>query len=157
MTSSFYAAIALGAMAFASTVGCGRSVHAKAAPGFVEIKDDPSYGFRAVAPEGVAVAARVVKLDEPMDVAFWERAVALRMRELEGYALVDTKNVTAYDGLAGRELVFGHDEQGKPYVYRVRLFTRESRLLVVEAGGAKEQMDRYAAQVDWMLSAVASP
>lgn len=148
-----FLAVALVVAAFFAG-GCGRRVDAKAAPGFVELKDDPDYAFRAVAPEGVAVAARVVKLDEPMEVAFWERAVSLRMRELEGYALVDTKNVTTRDGIAGRELVFGHDEQGKPYVYRVRLFSHEKKLLVVEAGGAKEQMDRFAAQVDWMLQAM---
>ncbi|MBS2017739.1 MAG: hypothetical protein JST00_32980 [Deltaproteobacteria bacterium] len=144
-------------LALTLATGCGARVQAKAAPGFVELKGDPDYAFRAVAPEGVAVAARLVKLDEPMEVSFWERAVALRMRELEGYALVETKNVTAHDGLSGRELIFGHDEQGKPFVYRVRLFTRETKLLVVEAGGAKEQMDRFAPQVDWMLGAVAVP
>lgn len=149
MMRAFLAALAIAL--FIGTTACGRRIDAKAAPGFVELKDDPSYHFRAVAPEGVAVAARVVRLDEPMDVAFWERAVALRMRELEGYALVDTKDVTARDGVPGRELVFGHDEQGKPYVYRVRLFSHEKHLLVVEAGGAKEQMDRFAAQVDWMM------
>lgn len=152
MMRAFFAALAI--TTFVGTTACGRRIDAKAAPGFVELKDDPSYHFRAVAPEGVAVAARVVHLDEPMDVAFWERAVGLRMRELEGYALLETKNVTARDGVAGRELVFGHDEQGKPYVYRVRLFTHDTQLLVVEAGGAKEQMDRFAAQVDWMLSMI---
>jgi len=139
-------------------VACGsRNMDAKPAPGFVELKDDPVYDFRAVAPEGVAVAARLVKLEEPQDVGFWERAVALRMRELEGYALVDTRDVKSLDGVAGRELIFGHDEQGKPYVYRVRLFAHKTKLLVVEAGGAKEQMDRFAQSVDWMLSQFKAP
>ena len=46
------------------------------------------------------------------------------------------------------------DESGKPFVYRVRLYLGDKRLYVVEAGGTKEQMDRYAASVDWMLATV---
>ena len=62
--------------------------------------------------------------------------------------------MTSRDGTAGKELVFGHDESGKPFVYRVRLFLAKKRLFVVEAGGTKEQMDRYEASVDWMLATV---
>ena len=57
-------------------------------------------------------------------------------------------------GTAGKELLFGHDESGKQFVYRVRLYLVDRRLTVVEAGGTKEQMDRYAASVAWMLSSV---
>jgi hypothetical protein len=137
--------------------GCGRAVQAKAAPGFVELKDDPLYDFRAVAPDGVAVAARVVKLEDAQDVSFWERAVALRMREMEGYALVESKDVKTLDGVAGRELVFGHDEQGKPFIYRIRLFAKEKKLLVLEAGGTAEQMQRFASSVDWQLAQFKAP
>jgi hypothetical protein len=132
-----------------------RGFDAKPAPGFVELKEEGSpYDFRAVAPEGVAVAVRAVSLDEPSDLGFWERAVALRMRELEGYALASSRDVKSADGLPGKELVFGHDEEGKPFLYRVRVFVDGKRLFVVEAGGAKEQMERFASSVDWMLGSV---
>lgn len=114
----------------------------------------PPYDWRAVAPDGVAVAMRVVPLQDKADLAFWTHAVTLRMREMNGYALVDTREVKPRDGTAGKELVFGHDESGKPFVYRVRLYLGDKRLFVVEAGGTKEQMDRYAASVDWMLATV---
>jgi hypothetical protein len=135
--------------------GC-KAVTVHAAPGFVELADDPNYDFRAVAPEGVAVAARVVKLTDrdPMDVAFWERSVGLRMRELDGYALLGVKDVVGADGAPGRELTFGHDEDSKPYVYRIRVFVVGKKLLVVEAGGSREQMDRFAAGVESMLARV---
>jgi hypothetical protein len=133
-----------------------KPVSARAAPGFVELSDDANYDFRAVAPEGVAVAARAVKLadKDPTDVAFWERSVALRMRELDGYALLGTKDAAGADGVTGRELTFGHDEDGKPYVYRIRVFVVRGRLLVLEAGGAREQMERMAGAVEWMLGQV---
>lgn len=142
------AALALGA------AGCGKGYGVATAPGFVSIEQGGTqYDWRAVAPDGVAVALRVVG-DEGGDLAFWTHVVSLRMREMDGYALVSTQAVRSRDGAAGEELVFGHDEAGKPFVYRVRLFLAGKRLLVMEAGGTKEQMDRYAASVDWMMASV---
>jgi hypothetical protein len=146
--------------ALAALTGCGKHFDATSAPGFVVLKQQPGsdYDWRAVAPEGVAVAVRTVKLtddvDEQGDVAFWARAVTLRMRDQEGYALLATKDVRSADGASGVELSFGHDEDGKPFAYRVRLWLVSKRLIVAEAGGAKEQMDRYAPSVDWMLANV---
>jgi hypothetical protein len=143
------ALLALGA------AGCGRGYDVAAAPGFVKLENaQPPYDWRAVAPDGVAVAMRVVPLDDRADLAFWVHAVTLRMRDNSGYALVAQRAVKSRDGTAGAELVFGHDESGKPFVYRVRLFLGDKRLYVVEAGGTKEQMDRYTASVDWMLASV---
>jgi hypothetical protein len=132
-----------------------RSYEVAAAPGFVKLENaQPPYDWRAVAPDGVAVALRVVPLDDGADLAFWTHAVTLRMREMDGYALVSSSDVRSRDGTAGKELVFGHDESGKPFIYRVRIFLAGKRLYVAEAGGAKDQMDRYAASVDWMLASV---
>jgi hypothetical protein len=144
-------------LAAAFTVGCARPFDIKSAPGFVEVHEEGSaYDYRAVVPDGVAVAVRAVDIDEgqPRDVAFWERAFALRTRELDGYALVSSGDARSLDGSAGRELVFGHDEQGKPYVYRVRLFVSGSKLIVAEAGGARDEMERWHTSVDWMLASV---
>ena len=58
--------------------GCsGKAFEAKPAPGFIEMKEEGSaYDFRAIAPEGVAVAVRAIALDSeppaPSDVDFWE-------------------------------------------------------------------------------------
>ncbi|HEY1693883.1 MAG TPA: hypothetical protein VGG39_17065 [Polyangiaceae bacterium] len=143
------AALSLGAVA------CGRSYAVAAAPGFVAIdKEQGPYQWRAVAPDGVAVAVRVVPLDDRADLPFWTHAVTLRMRESEGYALVGQRDVRSRDGTPGTELVFGHDESGKPFVYRVRLFLGKKNLYVVEAGGTKDQMARYEASVDWMLGSM---
>jgi hypothetical protein len=131
-----------------------RPVAATPARGFVELKDDPNYDFRAVAPEGVAVAARVIKMETPNDVAFWEHAVGLRMREMDGYALIEAKDVRGPEGIPGRELLFGHDEDNKPFVYRVRMFVVGDKLLFVEAGGSREQMQKLAASVEWMLAQI---
>jgi hypothetical protein len=140
-----------------ATCACGGhrpTFHAETAPGFVEVSEASPYDFRAVAPEGVAFAVRSVPLDGKTDLTFWTGAFSLRMRELDGYSLVSTQAVRANDGTPGEELVFDHDDEGKPFVYRVRLFVTRSRLLVVEAGGTDEQMKRWRSSVDWMLASV---
>lgn len=73
------------------------------------------------------------------------------MRQLNGYALLGEGEAQSREGIKGKELIFGHDEQGKPYVYRIRLFVANDRLFVAEAGGAKELMERYRSNIDWML------
>jgi hypothetical protein len=146
---------ALLAAVAASSAGCGRPFHIKTAPGFVELENqEPQYSYRAVAPEGVVMGVRVVEIGEHGDLAFWERAVTLRMRQLDGYALLGASDATALDGTKGRELDFGHDESGKPFAYRVRLFIAQDRLFIAEAGGSKENMDRYKQSVDWMLTSL---
>jgi hypothetical protein len=136
-------------------LACGGRFDVKTAPGFVKVDEkDAAYDYRAIAPEGVAVAVRAVDVDDHTDVAFWEHAVLLRTRELDGYALTTTTLVKSADGAPGKELAFGHDEQGKPYVYRVRLFLSGKKLVIAEAGGAKENMEQYKSSVDWMLASV---
>jgi hypothetical protein len=135
--------------------GCGRPFDVKTAPGFVELENQqPQYDYRSVAPEGVVMGVRALPMEDKGDLAFWERAVTLRMRQLNGYALLEQKDVASKDGTKGRELTFGHDENGKPFVYRVRLFMAQDRLFLVETGGPKEQMDRYKQSVDYMLASV---
>lgn len=135
--------------------GCAKPFDVKTAPGFVEVKEpDSAYDFRAVAPDGVAVAVRSVKIDDKTDLAFWESAVMLRTREMDGYAKVGAADVKSADGTAGREIVFGHDEQGKPYVYRVRIFVRGAKLVMAEAGGSAENMERWKSGVESMLASV---
>ena len=138
-----------------STAACSKGYVVETAPGFVKMTEDQApYDWRAVAPEGVAVALRVVKLDETADLPFWTQAVTLRMREMDGYSLLKSTDVKSRDGVTGKEVEFGHDESGKPFLYRVRIFLAGKKLYVLEAGGAKDQMDRYAPSVDWMFASI---
>lgn len=134
-----------------SIAGCGAPLEGRAARGFVEVKKDPNYDFRAVAPEGVAVAGRVIADPGSTDLAFWERAVTLRVREIDGYELLSARDVAAPGGGAGRELTFGHDEDQKPYLYRVRFFVANGKLVVIETGGHRAEVDKLAPSIGWMM------
>jgi hypothetical protein len=149
------------ALLVASAAGCGRPFDIKTAPGLVELQDqEPAYSYRAITPEGVAVAVKVVDLEENQgDLAFWQRATALRMHQLNGYALLGEGDVKARNGVPGHEMRFGHDESSKPYVYTLRVFltrkgwpSKGSRLFLVESGGPREEVTRYQRALDWMTA-----
>jgi len=133
-------------------VGCGRPFDVKTAPGFVELDDQaPAYDYRATTPEGVVVSVRAIaNHDERGDLAFWTRAITLQLRDVSGYALLDTADAKSSDGTLGKKLTFGHDEDGKPYTYTITIYMAQGRLFIVEAGGTKAQMDRARASVTWM-------
>jgi hypothetical protein len=142
----------------ASAAGC-RPFDIKTAPGLVELRDqEPSYAYRAISPEGVAVAVKVVDLDENQgDLAFWQRATSLRMHQIDGYALLGEGDLRSRNGVPGHEMRFGHDESGRPYVYTLRIFlthngwpSKGSRLFLVESGGPREEVARYQRALDWM-------
>jgi len=139
------------AASFAS-VACGRPFHVETPPGFLELRDhDPLFAYRAITPEGVVAAIRVVDLEsDGGGLPFWSRAVTVRMREIDGYALLGEGDVKSADGTVGRELRFGHDQGGKPYLYTVRLYVAQSRLFVVETGGSNSEVQRYQPSLDWM-------
>lgn len=143
----------------ATMSGCGRPFDVKTANGFVELKDQaPDYDYRATTPDGVVMSVRAIDNDGPGgergDIGFWERAVTLEMRDVQGYALLDTKDVTSADGTKGRQLKFGHDEDGKPYAYWVTVYLAQNRIYILEAGGKKELVERATPNLQWMAENV---
>ena len=141
---------------------CSRPFDVKTAPGLVELDDQDHYAYRAIAPEGVVVAVKVVDIGDKGDLAFWARATTLRIRQLDGYAMLGASDVKTRDGTTGRELRFGHDEGGKPYLYTLRVFVKHkgwpsssSRLFLVETGGPKDEVARYQQALDWIEGSLA--
>jgi len=139
-----------------SLLACGRPFKVSTAPGFVPLDDQHPYGYeyRSTTPEGVVVAIRVIEEESRGDLDFWSQALTLQLRDVSGYALLSTKNVSSRDGTHGKRLEFGHDEDGKPYTYWVSVFSAQGRLFIVEAGGATEAFDRSRPSVEWMLATV---
>jgi len=142
----------LGAALFVGA--CGRPFDVKTAPGFVPLENQQAYDYRATTPEGVVVAVRVVEDEKRGDLDFWTQALTLQLRDVSGYALLETKEVASADGTKGKRLVFGHDEDNKPYTYWVTVFPAQGRLFVVEAGGAKDAFERAKPNVEWMVASV---
>ena len=141
-----------------SMIACARPFDVRTAPGFIELKERESteYAYRATSPEGIVVAVRVVDLEGEGsdDLAFWTRALTLQLRDVNGYALTDALDVRSLDGTAGKQLRFGHDENGKPYVYWSTFWIANHHLVITEAGGVKTTFEKYAPSVEWMIKSV---
>jgi hypothetical protein len=132
---------------------CGRPFDVRTPPGFIELDHQgPDYAYRATTADGVVVAVRAIDAAGREDLGFWEQAVALELRDASGYALLRKKDVRSEDGTMGRELDFGRDQNGKPYAYRVALFTAQSRVFLLEAGGAKDSVARLEPQLEWQVA-----
>ena len=145
--------LSIAVLAFAVSA-CGRPFDVKTAPGFVPLENQTSYEYRATSPEGVVVAVRVVEDEKRGDLAFWTQAITLQLRDVSGYALLDSVDVASRDGTKGKLLKFGHDEGDKPFAYWVTIYPAQEKLFLVEAGGAKDAFDRAKPSVEWMLKSV---
>jgi hypothetical protein len=116
--------------------------------GFVSLDDHRgNYDFRAVSPDGVVIAAQELRHEPEGDLSFWTRAVENELRGRSGYALLETRDVATGNGVVGKQLRFGHDEGGTPYLYYVSVFVTDDHIYVVEAGGEKDLMARSETKI----------
>lgn len=146
-----FSLVALSALALA-LAGCGRSFVPATPPGFVDLGDHyPDGEYRATTADGAVIGIRAFDNDPKGELTFWSRALENRMRETSGYALLTKHAVTSRSGLAGTELDFGHDEGNTPHLYRIALYVTDKTIFVIEAGGAKAEMEHQAAQIDWAI------
>lgn len=148
----------LGLLFSAFATGCGPSFTAATPPGFVELDADyGNYDYRATTAEGLVIGVREIEHDPEGDLDFWVRAIENELRARGGYALLENKPLKNAQGLAGRQLWFGHDEGQKPHLYMVTLFVTEGSWLsdgwiyVLEVGGTKEQLEKQRKQIDWAV------
>ena len=133
----------------ALSIGCGQGFGITTPKGFAnlsEVERQYPYDYRATSAEGVVLAVRRMPR-EPRDAepSFWMEAVENELRLRGGYALLDKREVTAKNGTRGLRLRFGHDQDGKPYVYEVTLYVGAEHLVLVETGGRKDAYDRHEA------------
>jgi len=135
---------------------CGKPFKVQTAPGFVELENqEPDYGWRATSPEGVVMAVKAIDMDARKgDLDFWTKAVTLQLRDVQGYALLESRDVTSLDGTKGKQLRFGHDEDGKPFAYWLTIYLAQDRVFLIEAGGSKQNFERFQKSVEWMESSV---
>jgi hypothetical protein len=141
-------------IALLGLVACGKPFKVETAPGFVPLENQGEYAYRSTTPEGVVVAIRVIDDEDRGDIAFWTQALTLQLRDVSGYALLETKDITSRDGTKGKLLKLGHDEDGKPFTYWVGAFLAQGRLFIVEAGGQKDAFERARPNVEWTMASI---
>lgn len=131
-------------------IGCGRPFTPATPGSFTELKDSPSYDYRAVSADGVVLGIEAHKNDPKVDLPFVEKAFEQRMSS-SGYALLEKRDVRTSHGLAGKQFRMGLDMENNPYFYYVSFFVTDDYVYVIEAGGTKDLMLRYEAPVQWAI------
>jgi hypothetical protein len=135
-------------------MACGPSFVVATPPGFVELEDDneqSQYAYRATNADGLVIAVREIEHEPEGELSFWTRAIENQMRSRGGYALIEQKDVKTLAGLVGKQLIFGHDEENKPNLYYVTVFSNPEYIYLLEAGGKKELVEAHKAQLKWAV------
>lgn len=150
MSTSTTTLIAL-VLAACSAFGCSSSFAAATPPAFVELDGQKTYDYRATSADGVVLSVRAIDNEPKGTLSFWSEVVERKLRLGEGYALLEKRDVAARRGEHGTQLRFGRDQGGVPHLYSVTVFVTDKRIFVLEAGGTKVDMERYADSIDWSV------
>jgi hypothetical protein len=95
------------------------------------------------------IGVREIDHDPEGEAEFWIKAIKNRLRERGGYAFLEEKDVVSGDGVKGKQLRFGHDQDsGKPHLYYVSVFVTPDKIFLLEAGGNKELVTKSAAKIE---------
>ena len=125
---------------------------------FVVLEDDwADYDQRATTADGVVLSVRRVDNVGDGGLDFWARAVANRMRLYGGYALLEEPEVRLRSGARGRQLRFGRDEEGTPFLYWVTLFVDGGSVYVIEAGGRTDRFDAARPAIERAIARFTPP
>lgn len=128
--------------------GCGGS-QLTPPPNFLALQENQNgYHQRATSAQGVVLASREVGNDRHGTLAFWLDAIKQRMRGVRGYALTQESDVHAATGEVGKQLRFGHDEAGGPFIYWLTVYVTHDRIYIVEAGGKKDVFEAAQPQIE---------
>jgi hypothetical protein len=121
---------------------------------FAKLAESKRYEQRATSPEGIVIAVRKLELAEPASLSFWSDAIVQRLRGGQGYALLQTRDVKAKTGHAGKLLSFGRDQNGHTFDYWVAVFPHRNELYLLEAGGRRDRFERAQPQVQAALASL---
>jgi hypothetical protein len=139
------------------SAACGSPVAIKTPSGFADVTEQSKggYDYRATSADGVVLSVKRIKR-EPQDAepAFWYQAVENHIRQKGAYARLSSNPVKSADGVEGLQIVFGHDQNGQPYLYNVAIFLTAKTIVVAEFGGRKDRFDAHAAGLTTSLQSL---
>lgn len=130
---------------------CGSSFKQPTPGGFVKLKNQHHYDYRAVTADGLVYSVKEISDAAKGDTVFWAKAVENKMRIQAGYALIKKQQVTTTSGLEGTQIQFGFDRGKTPHLYYVTLFTKNDSIFVIESGGTKELVEAHGSDLEQAL------
>ena len=151
---SCFALVALAVGSLVGGAGCGRPYDVATPAGFVDLEDrydDGDDEYRATTADGVVIGIRAYDNEPYAERAFLVRAIENQLRLGRGYALLETKEVSAKNGLKGTQMRFGHDQPSGPHLYVLSVFTDEDYVYLHEAAGKKELVEKAEQSIAWSV------
>ncbi len=136
--------------------GCSRPL-LTTPPRFLELEGERgAFDYRATSADGIVIGARRLGYDRDRGggLDFWIDAVKQRLAQMGGYELLAEKPVKTSQGLPGKQLRFGRDENRIPYQYWIAVFVVGDDLFVVEAGGPETKLKAHEAGIDKAIASL---
>ncbi|MBW2456753.1 MAG: hypothetical protein JRI68_19710 [Deltaproteobacteria bacterium] len=135
-----FALLALLAATALPCAGCGAGFSITTPAGFAELEEQEQYGYRATSPQGVVIAVRREENAPYGDLSFWSGAVDAHLRR-DGYTAVKAIEVKTADGIAGKQIRYRAERNGRDHAFWVSVFVTETVVVTVEVGGDVEYFD----------------
>lgn len=122
--------------------------------GYVKLKDPGPYDFKAVSPQGNAIAlSSRANEDRSADLDFWAAAVEHQKVDVDGMRLVGRREIRSRSGLSGVLFTFEIGEGQNRLAYLVALYVTPERVYTIEAAGLA---DAIAADTDKLRQSMES-
>jgi hypothetical protein len=132
---------------------CGRGFVIVTPSGFAELEEQHDYAYRATNAEGVVVSVRREDNRPYGDLSFWSGALDAHLRR-GGYVADKAVDVQSANGVAGRQIRYHTQREGRDFVFWVSVFVTDGEVVVVEAGGDRAHFNKLEAAVTSSLASL---
>ncbi|MCB1170035.1 MAG: hypothetical protein KDK25_06865 [Leptospiraceae bacterium] len=115
-------------------------------PAGFAVYEGQSSEYNLVSPDAVRIRVYKTKNQPVGSLATLTDAVELHFQSL-GYQVLRNENISTNEGLSGRLFITSVMTMNGEYRYLASFFPMEEDVLVVEAGGRKEDFDPYEKEI----------
>lgn len=133
--------------------GCTHDFAIATPDGFAPFEGGETFDYRATDAEGVVLGVREEVNDPRGDLSFWSGALDAHLRR-SGYRAVASKEMQSADGVAGRQIRYTIDRQGRRHAYWVTVFVTDDRVVTVEAGGDETFFEARGKSIQQAIASV---
>ncbi|MHC4982024.1 MAG: hypothetical protein ACYTF6_02510 [Planctomycetota bacterium] len=113
---------------------------------FVHVGKDKldDYHVRGISADGVVVGLRSEDNAKKGTIEFWTQAIEDELKTGRGYKLTASEEIESRGGLAGRLMTFSTHLRGAEFKYLLAIYLKGDKVLIAEAGGKADVLDKHA-------------
>ncbi|MEN6503516.1 MAG: hypothetical protein ABFD92_03165 [Planctomycetaceae bacterium] len=114
---------------------------------FVPVERCEPYTIKAVSADGVVLAQRTEDNPKNGTLEFWAAAIGNQLFAREGYKLASNVEATSESGIPGRLMTYDALRSGASFKYLLAVFVKGGKVIVVEAGGRADSVNKLLPQI----------